>query len=189
MKNRSLVGEAQEVQRAVALIRFGARLQVLEGEIALSRERLLRLYKEVAGKSPAKGMLPFSTDWFTTWQPSIHSSLFFNIYQTVKRAKGIARVDALIRAFGLYTEHLTIAGLPQVLTVTRAWRLVKFFDAGLLDSAPCTECSGVFVIQKYDLKRNFVCGLCHMPARAGKTRRAAEDALALENGEAVLAAA
>ena len=34
----------------------------------------LRLYKEVAGKSPSKGQLPFSTDWFMTWQPNIHSA-------------------------------------------------------------------------------------------------------------------
>ena len=172
MKNRSLVEEAREVQRAIALIELGARLQVLETEIGLSRERLLRLYKEVAGKSPAKGMLPFSTDWFMTWQPSIHSALFFNIYTTLLKANGMARVDALTRAYRLYVEHLQMAGLPLVLSVTRAWRLVRFFDAGMLDTAPCTRCGGVFLIQKYDLKRSFVCGLCDMPARAGKTRQA-----------------
>jgi flagellar transcriptional activator FlhC len=171
MKTKSLVAEAREVERAIALIKMGARLQVLETEIPLSRERLLRLYKEVAGKSPAKGMLPFSTDWFMTWQPSIHSALFFNIYRTLQKARDIVRVDALIKAYHLYSEHLQIAGLPTVLTITRAWRLVKFFEAGMLDTAPCTECSGTFIIQKYDLKRTYVCGLCDMPARAGKTRQ------------------
>ena len=175
MKTRSLVGEAHEVQRAVALIRFGARLQVLEGEINLSRERLLRLYREVAGKSPAKGMLPFSTNWFTTWQPSIHSALFFNMYKTVSKASGIERVDALIRAYGLYREHLALAGLPEVLSITRAWRLVKFHDSGMLETVPCTQCGGSFLLQQYDLKRHFVCGLCDMPARAGKTRAAAAE--------------
>jgi flagellar transcriptional activator FlhC len=175
------------VQRAVALIRFGARLQVLEGEINLSRERLLRLYREVAGKSPAKGMLPFSTDWFTTWQPSIHSALFFNMYRAVRQVSGIERVDALIRAYGLYREHLALSGLPEVLSITRAWRLVKFEESGLLETAACTECRGVFLLQQYDLKRNFVCGLCDMPARAGKTRAAAAvaKAEAVESNEAV----
>jgi flagellar transcriptional activator FlhC len=172
MKTKSLVAEAREVERAIALIELGARLQVLETEIALSRERLLRLYKEVAGKSPAKGMLPFSTDWFMTWQPAIHSSLFFNIYSTLLKSSDIAKVDALTKAYRLYMEHLQVAGLPVVLSITRAWRLVKFFDAGMLDTAACTKCSGTFLIQKYDLKRSFVCGLCDMPARAGKTRQA-----------------
>ena len=185
MRSRSLVAEAHEVERAIELIKLGARLQVLESEIGLSRERLLRLYKEVAGKSPAKGMLPFSTDWFMTWQPSIHSALFFNIYTTLLRARDIARVDALIRAYRLYSEHLQLGSLEPVLSVTRAWRLVKFYEAGMLDSAPCTECGGVFLIQKYDLKRSFVCGLCDMPARAGKTRQAARAAAAAAQPGAV----
>ena len=130
----------------------------------------------MAGKSPAKGMLPFSTDWFMTWQPAIHSALFFNIYSTLLRSSDIARVDALIKAYRLYREHLQVSGLPEVLSVTRAWRLIKFFEAGMLDTAACTQCRGVFVIQKYDLKRSFVCGLCDMPARAGKTRQAREHA-------------
>jgi flagellar transcriptional activator FlhC len=182
MRTKSILTEARQISRAVELIKLGARLQVLETEIALSRERLLRLYKEVAGKSPAKGMLPFSTDWFMTWQPSIHSALFFNIYRTLLKSSDIARVDALIKAYRLYEEHLQIAGLPAVLSITRAWRLVKFFEAGMLDSAPCTECGGTFVLQKYDLKRSFVCGLCDMPARAGKTRQSQQ----LQNGETAL---
>ena len=63
------------LQTIVTLINLGARLQVLESETDLSYERLLRLYKEVSGKSPSKGQLPFSTDWFMTWQPNIHATL------------------------------------------------------------------------------------------------------------------
>jgi hypothetical protein len=31
-------------------------------------------------------MLPFSTDWFMTWQPNFHSSLFYNIAANDRRA-------------------------------------------------------------------------------------------------------
>ena len=72
---RSIVEEARQIERAVALIELGARLQVLKSETDLSQERLLRLYKEVAGRSPSKGQLPFSVDWFMTWQNNIHVSL------------------------------------------------------------------------------------------------------------------
>ena len=173
-RSKSIVSEAREINRAIELIRLGSRLQVLESEIKLSRERLLRLYKEVAGKSPAKGMLPFSTDWFMTWQPSIHSSLYFNIYKSLLKTPGVEPVDALIKAYKLYMEHLSICGLPQVLSVTRAWRLIKFYDAGMLDVTSCTVCDGRFITHKYELKRSFVCGLCDMPARAGKTRAVLE---------------
>ena len=70
-KSRTVLGEAREIRVASELIHLGARLQVLESETALSRERLLKLYKEIRHVSPPKGMLPFSTDWFMTWQPNI----------------------------------------------------------------------------------------------------------------------
>ncbi|MEH6467544.1 MAG: FlhC family transcriptional regulator, partial [Porticoccus sp.] len=72
-----LVDEMQQVQMCIELIEMGARLQVLQTETDLSRGRLLKLYKEVRGNSPSKGMLPFSADWFMTWMPNIHSSLFY----------------------------------------------------------------------------------------------------------------
>ena len=93
---KSILGESRQIERAVSLIQMGARLQVLESETALSYERLLRLYKEVAGKSPSKGQLPFSTDWFLTWQPNIHASLFQNIYTYLNKTSDIDSIDALI---------------------------------------------------------------------------------------------
>jgi flagellar transcriptional activator FlhC len=42
-------------------------MQVLESELTLSRDRMVRLYREVKGMSPPKGMLPFSADWYMTW--------------------------------------------------------------------------------------------------------------------------
>ena len=53
-RSKSILTEARQIERAVTLINLGARLQVLESETDLSYERLLRLYKEVAGKSSAR---------------------------------------------------------------------------------------------------------------------------------------
>src|SRR5690554_989095 len=83
MTQKSLVEEMRQVQLAIELIELGARLQVLETETDLSRARLIRLFKEVRGMSPPKGMLPFSTDWFITWLPNVHASLFYNIYRSL----------------------------------------------------------------------------------------------------------
>ena len=80
MRKKTVVAEAREIQVAIEMINLGARLQLLESETNLSRERLIKLYKELRGVSPPKGMLPFSTDWFLTWQPNIHSSVFADIY-------------------------------------------------------------------------------------------------------------
>ena len=163
---KSVIGEARDIRLATDLIQLGARLQVLESETKLSREKLLRLYKEVQGKSPPKGMLPFSTDWFMTWQPNIHSSL-------------LEQIEVVVKAYRLYREHVKTHDMDEVLSLTRAWRLVKFFDAGMLTTTPCVGCGGHFVVHTYELTDSYTCGLCNVPSRAGKTKRRA-----LEQAEA-----
>jgi len=167
-RRAGMIAEAREVVRARALIELGARLSLLEAEIGLSRERLLKLYKEIRRASPPKGMLPFSTDWFTTWQPNIHASLFTNIYTYLDKSDDLEQIDVIIHAYRLYLEQTGSLGLEPILSVTRAWRLVKFIDAGMLCLTPCCSCGGKFIRRSDDLPRDFVCGLCHMPARAGK---------------------
>ena len=74
MSEKSIVQEARDIQLAMELITLGARLQMLESETQLSRGRLIKLYKELRGSPPPKGMLPFSTDWFMTWEQNVHAS-------------------------------------------------------------------------------------------------------------------
>lgn len=177
MAKKSVVTEAQEIRLAIELINLGARLQLLESETTLSRERLLKLYKELKGVSPPKGMLPFSTDWFITWQPNIHSSLFINIYNYLVQYAAISGIEAVMKAYKLYLEQVeTENGEEPVLSLTRAWTLVRFFESKMLQTACCKECSGHFVVHQLDLHDHYLCGLCHMPSRAGKTKKAREAA-------------
>ncbi len=175
MRNKSVVTEAKQINMAVELVQLGARLQVLETETNMSRERLLKLYKEVKGESPPKGMLPFSTDWFISWQPNIHASLFIDIYRYLGQHAGLKGIEAVIKAYRLYLEHVEVNGLECVLSITRAWSLVRFCEAKMLTTVPCTECGGHFIMHAMDLKKNYVCGMCHVPSRAGKTRKAAAE--------------
>lgn len=172
MRNRSLLRDNAQLQRAVELINLGARLQVLESETDLPHERLLKLYKEVAQKSPSKGQLPFSTDWFIAWQPNIHSSLFLNIYEYIQKTTDIESIDAIIKAYRLYSQQVSACGVDPMLSITRAWRLVRFVDSNMLCLTKCTRCGGHFVNHSYELDGRYVCGLCSPPARAGKSKRA-----------------
>jgi flagellar transcriptional activator FlhC len=179
MTKKSVVSEAQEIQLAIELIQLGARLQLLESEVSLSRERLIKLYKELKGVSPPKGMLPFSTDWFLTWQPNIHSSLYINIYKFLVEHAGATGIEAVMKAYKLYLEQMPPApGEEPQLSLTRAWTLVRFFQGNMLQLASCCKCQGKFVVNALDLNDDYQCGLCHMPSRAGKTRKARDAALA-----------
>ncbi|RYE69950.1 MAG: flagellar transcriptional regulator FlhC [Oxalobacteraceae bacterium] len=177
MSKKSVVSEAQEIQLAIELIRLGARLQLLESEVSLSRERLIKLYKELKGVSPPKGMLPFSTDWFLTWQPNIHSSLYINIYRFLVEHAGASGVQAVMKAYQLYLEQMPPEpGEEPLLSLTRAWTLVRFFQGNMLALAPCAKCQGKFIVNPLDLNDSYHCGLCNMPSRAGKTRKAKDAA-------------
>ena len=172
MRNKSVIIEAKDIGLAIELIELGARLQLLEAETNLSRERLLKLYKEVRHESPPKGMLPFSTDWFMTWQPNIHASLFLNIHEYLNKVAEMDEIDTVIKAYQLYLEQTQAQGLEALLSVTRAWRLVKFIDNGMLTMTKCSKCGGHFVTHPHEISRHYVCGLCNPPARAGQGKAA-----------------
>lgn len=172
MRNKSVVNEAREIQIAVELINLGARLQLLQEETHLSRERLLKLYKEVKGESPSKGMLPYSTDWFMSWSANIHSSLFMGIHQFMAKHAGLTGVEALVKSYRLYLEQTEVDEGEPVLSITRAWFLVRFFEADMMQLTTCHECGGQFVVHTHELCETYVCGICKPPSRAGKTKKA-----------------
>lgn len=174
---RSVVDDARQVALAIDLIDLGARLQVLQNETGLSRERLLKLYREVKGVSPSKGMLPFSVDWFLTWQPNVHASLFIEIHRYLTNHTGASGAHAMIKCYRLYLEHVAQCDLQPVLSFTRAWTLLRFIGSDMLVSACCTRCGGNYVVHPLDLHDKYVCGLCVPPSRAGKPARPRADSL------------
>jgi flagellar transcriptional activator FlhC len=184
MATKSVVLEVKEITLAIELIELGARLQLLEAETSLSRDRLIKLYKELKGVSPPKGMLPFSTDWFMTWQPNIHSSLFYNIYRFMARHGGCETIQGIVKSYRLYLEHTALHGDEPLLSLTRAWTLVRFFESGMLQMTSCVRCKGHFVAHAHDPQRGFVCGLCQPPSRAGKTKKSAAKAAETSLAEA-----
>lgn len=180
MSAKTVLGEVKEVKLAIELIALGARLQFLEAEVGLSRERLIKLYKELKGVSPPKGLLPFSTDWYMTWLANIHSSMFYNIYRFMLDQAKESKLQALIKSYRLYQEQSEYQGGEVVLDFTRAYTMVRFFDSDMLQLTSCSRCGGQFVAHAHDHKTGYVCVLCRPPSRAGKARpakRGAADAM------------
>jgi flagellar transcriptional activator FlhC len=86
------------------------------------------------------------------------------------------RLDALIKAFRMYQEQVRTHGDAPVLDFTRAATLVKFFESDMLQLTQCTRCTGLFVTHPYENQAAYVCVLCRPPSRAGKKKRAPDDA-------------
>src|SRR5690606_11149186 len=172
LTSRSLLDDNRQIQLAIRMIQLGARLQMLQSETELPYERLLKLYKEVAGMSPSKGQLPFSADWFMTWQPNIHSSLFYNIHSYLQKTTALDDSEAIIKAYELFCAEVASYGVEPLLSITRAWRLMRFVDSGLVAAMKCSKCGGHFINHPHEIQQQFVCGLCAPTARAGKARKA-----------------
>lgn len=178
MSRKSVAQEAEEIRLASDMIELGARLQVLQAETSLSYDRLARLYREIRRSSPPKGMLPYSVDWFMTWLPNIHATLFYSHYQFLNTHTPSKGPRALIDGYRLYLEHADAGRAPgqndePVLSFTRAWMLLRFFDSDMLQLSNCTRCGGGFVAHAYEPKADFICSICRPPPRAGKTRAVA----------------
>ncbi len=197
MATKSVAREAEEIFLATEMIELGARLQVLQAETSLSYDRLARLYREVKGCSPPKGMLPFSVDWFMTWLPNIHSSMFYSVYHYMDKHTPAKKSRALVEAYRLYLEQASAgrmdAGGEPVLSFTRAWMLLRFFDSNMVQLSHCVRCKGGFVAHAHDPQNDFVCAICRPPPRAGKTRSKAgaygEPAAALRSARRAAASA
>lgn len=174
MKAHSVIQEGHDIQLASELIRLGARLQLLESETVLSRGRLIRLYKEIKGCPPPKGMLPFSTDWFMTWEHNIHATVFFHAWLFMQKTHLTEGVDALISAYRLYLEQCPPADEGPLLALTRAWTLIRFVESGMLELSSCRCCHGQFVNHAHQPKGSFICSLCQPPSRAVKKRKLPE---------------
>ncbi|SAL07904.1 transcriptional activator FlhC [Caballeronia arationis] len=128
-------------------------------------------------------MLPFSEDWYLTWAPNIHTSMFANVYAFLETySDGLDRVDLLTRAYGLYAEHFQMQGELLQMDLTRAWTFIRFRDAGILRLAGCTRCRGKFVAHAHEPSHSMVCGICRPPSRAGKTKAAGQSSARAQCG-------
>ncbi|MFA5702065.1 MAG: flagellar transcriptional regulator FlhC [Advenella sp.] len=170
-KPKSVLKDGMDISLASQMIQLGARLQVLEAETDLSSDRLSRLYHEIHHRSPPKGMLPYSTDWFMSFYQNIHATLFYSIYFNLVSHTETQGVQAVIDAYTLYLEHDEVKRAwdeqsnEPVLSFTRAWMLVRFFKSDLMQMSTCSQCNTAFVTHKHELENGFVCVMCKPPAR------------------------
>jgi flagellar transcriptional activator FlhC len=178
--NKSPSEEALEAFCAIALIEPGAPVQILESELTLARDRMVRLYHEVV--TPPKGLPPFSADWYMKRIENIHASLFYNTFVFLKNEADFSHLEALTKGYWLYLEHCRNSNTEAVLDLSRAWSLVRFFDAGILQVDQCCRCTGKFVTQKEDAPANLVCQACLPPATRGEVQEDCRHAASAHGG-------
>lgn len=160
----AMLRDAAEVLAAGELIRLGARLGLLENITSLSRRRLATLYRQITGCPPPTGQLPYSADWFIHWQHNLHATAFYHGWIWLRQHRGSV-IDCLLSAYRLYLGSCPSGSIPP-LTLSRAWMLIRFCDAGVLELCPCRDCGGRFINHSHQPQTSFACCFCQPPSRA-----------------------
>ena len=75
-------------------------------------------------------------------------------------------VELLTKAYRLYNEQVATAEIEPLLSFTRAWRLVKFVDAGMLTRTKCVASAATGQTELYENRHFTTCGLQPTHAQA-----------------------
>lgn len=166
-RNRvDLIAQMGELALAKRMIELGARMQVLESELTLSKPALLNLYRSIKGESPKKGQVPFLVNYYFEWQVFSNASLFLNIFHKLEFiSPKLSVAELLIKAYESYYSMVTASGQEPKLTFTRAWRLYKFEQVSMIVLKTCPACKGRMIFDPTRIHSNVPCMLCDPPNR------------------------
>ena len=160
MRNKSVLQEAQDIQKAVELIRLGARMQMLEVELPSAANGFWKLLQGGSRGFP-RGMLPFSTDWFGVVAAE-HPCLLHGALSLCPRPCRSGGSDAIVQACRPTTIILNLSEMEQVLSPD-AGTWIRFFDAKPRSQPDVHAVVGV-VVHAFDPTMIMYEVPCHVPS-------------------------
>lgn len=168
LAKENLVDQTSRTLQAIELLKLGAKPQFVSAETGININRIHKLFRDVNGYPPRKGQSPFSADCFVSIKRlNIDASLFINIHRSITSKSQIAPIDALIKSYKLYLEHVYLRDTHRELSFTRAWTLLRLIDAGMLCVAQCVKCGGKFVALPSVINDRFQCVFCALKSGGG----------------------
>lgn len=162
LAKENLVDQTSRTLQAIEMIKLGARPQLVSSATGINKNRTHKLFRDVTGSYPQKGQSPYSANQFVdVWRLNIDASLFINIHRSITANSQITPIDALIKSYKLYLEHVYLRGdTYRELSFTRAWTLLRLIDAGMLDLVKCIKCGGKFIALPSVRNDRFQCVFC-----------------------------
>lgn len=161
LAKENLVDQTNRTLQAIELIKLGAKPRFVSDQTGININRTHKLFRDVNGYPARKGQSPFSADFFVTNKKlNIDASLFINIHLNIASHSQITPIDAMIKSYKLYIEHVHLRDTHRELSFTRAWTLLRMVDAGMLCLARCIRCGGKFVALPSVIISRFQCVFC-----------------------------
>lgn len=167
----SLIKQTHAQMLAIEMIKLGARPAVILHSLPIPYARIARLYREMTSSPLPKGALPFATDWFLQWRANMHASIFLNYHRCLESLAIQSSTELLLSSYRHYLNWQEAPVGEALLSITRAWTLLRFLESHLLQMRRCTCCKCLFIEDANAPQRKFHCGLCAPPSRAGHYKR------------------
>ncbi len=135
---------ADAINDAAVLLRYGERSNNIMALTGLSGPDVIRLGKEVSGKSPKSGQQAFSDYWFAKDRVRMyHASLIHNINR--KFAKTYPKRPAH-RAIKVYETYLSLVGKEKSIPIRNVLFVEKLVEMGQFTQKTC-KCKSVFLVR------------------------------------------
>lgn len=158
-KTTDILGLKKKLELARGLIERGGRTSIVRAVCQISKASVLQLHKEIFGRGPSAGLLPYDPDWITKSPDNcLHASIYSKIYQVLSTKTTACKGEIFLAAYILYEQ--TLMGKTPVLNINRAWYIGQQINIGYLSEAVCSRCDSVYVAIKEFPVPYKLCPLC-----------------------------
>lgn len=128
----------EQLQHAMDLAQFGARAIIITELTGLNLTTSKRIYREVNGKPPPPGQLPFTDSWYIRFQRRmLHALLVWQYYKRfLGENQGASKL--WLSTYRSYFAHVT----EPLVDINRAYFIPRLLHAGIWVEQACPLCAG-----------------------------------------------
>lgn len=147
-KEKDILGLKRKVELATGIIEKGGRPSIVRAVCQISKTSALQLHKEIFGRGPTAGLLPYDPDWITkSPENCLHASIYFNIYQKLlQSSSNYCKGRIYLSAYILYEQ--TLIDCEQILNINRAWHIGQQIIMNYICGITCNRCNASYVAIK-----------------------------------------
>ena len=158
-KETDILGLKRKLDLAKGIIEKGGRPSIVRAVCGISKTSALQLHKEIHGKGPNAGLLPYDCDWIAKSPLNcLHASIYFNIYQKLTSSCNANKGEIYLMSYTLYEQ--IVGDTQKLLNINRAWHIGQQLGLANFCGATCKRCKATYVSIKEFPAPFDLCPLC-----------------------------
>ena len=158
-KETDILGLKRKLDLAKGIIEKGGRPSIVRAVCGISKASSLQLHREIHGKGPNAGLLPYDCDWIAKSPLNcLHASIYFNVYKKLSSSCKAPKGEIYLKSYTLYEQ---IAGnQPKILNINRARHICQQLGLANLCGETCHRCHITYIAIKEFPAPFDLCPIC-----------------------------